>query len=51
MPFIDFVQRAARYVQCYLVQFKTYFDYVKALEYEEEPDYVWIKRLFKDLFD
>jgi casein kinase 1 len=23
---------------------------VKTLEFEEEPDYVWIKRLFKDLF-
>lgn len=21
------------------------------LEYEEEPDYNWVRRLFKDLFD
>lgn len=27
-----------------------YFDYIKSLKFEEIPDYIWIKRLFKDLF-
>jgi hypothetical protein len=32
-------------------EFEKYFNYIKTLEFEEEPDYVWIKRLFKDLFE
>lgn len=32
-------------------QFSEYFEYVRYLEFEEEPDYTWIKRLFRDLFD
>lgn len=32
-------------------EFIKYFGYVESLEFEEEPDYVWVKRLFKDLFD
>lgn len=31
--------------------FNQYFEYVRSLEFEEEPDYVWVKRLFKDLFE
>ena len=32
-------------------EFDRYFEYCQSLEFEEEPDYVWIKRLFSDLFD
>ncbi|CAD8141570.1 unnamed protein product [Paramecium pentaurelia] len=31
-------------------EFVKYFNYIKSLKFEEIPDYVWIKRLFKDLF-
>ena len=31
-------------------EFEIYFKYCKALKFEERPDYVWIRRLFKDLF-
>jgi hypothetical protein len=26
-------------------------NYTRSLKFEEKPDYLWIKRLFKDLFD
>lgn len=32
-------------------EFPKYFKYIQSLEFEEEPDYTWIKRLFKDLFE
>lgn len=32
-------------------EFQDYFNYVRSLEFEEEPDYTWMRRLFKDLFD
>jgi casein kinase 1 len=32
-------------------EFRRYFEYVRSLEFEEEPDYVWVKRLFRDLFE
>jgi casein kinase 1 len=31
-------------------EFEMYFKYCKSLKFEERPDYVWIRRLFKDLF-
>jgi hypothetical protein len=31
-------------------EFEIYFKYCKSLKFEERPDYVWIRRLFKDLF-
>ena len=24
---------------------------MRTLEYEEEPDYIWLRQLFKDLFE
>lgn len=32
-------------------EFGIYFNYCKSLKFEERPDYVWIRRLFKDLFN
>lgn len=34
----------------FVEEFYFYFDYVRALKFEEKPDYVMIKRRFKDLF-
>lgn len=31
-------------------EFLEYFRYCRNLKFEEKPDYVWIRRLFKDLF-
>ncbi len=31
-------------------EFNTYLKYCRSLKFEERPDYVWIRRLFKDLF-
>jgi len=31
-------------------EFRTYFDYVHGLRFEDKPDYAYLKRLFKDLF-
>jgi casein kinase 1 len=28
----------------------TYLKYCRSLKFEEKPDYVWIRRVFKDLF-
>eukprot|EP00825_Cyclidium_porcatum_P029638 TRINITY_DN31597_c0_g1_i1.p1 TRINITY_DN31597_c0_g1~~TRINITY_DN31597_c0_g1_i1.p1 ORF type:complete len:303 (+),score=51.51 TRINITY_DN31597_c0_g1_i1:130-1038(+) len=32
-------------------EFYEYFRYCRNLKFEEKPDYVWIRRLFKDLFN
>lgn len=34
----------------FLEEFATYMKYARNLKFEERPDYVWIRRLFKDLF-
>jgi casein kinase I homolog HRR25 len=31
-------------------QFIDYMSYVKNLKFEEKPDYMYIRRMFKDLF-
>jgi len=31
-------------------EFEVYLKYCRSLKFEERPDYVWLKRLFKDLF-
>ena len=33
-----------------LEQFIEYMDYVKGLEFEEQPNYRWIQTTFRDLF-
>ena len=32
------------------VEFKSFFDHVKALRFEDRPDYDYLKRLFRELF-
>lgn len=32
-------------------EFEMYFHYVKGLKFDERPDYIWIRRVFKDLFE
>lgn len=32
-------------------EFGKYFEYVRTLEFEEEPDYAWMRRVLKDLFE
>lgn len=32
-------------------EFETYLKYCRALKFEERPDYTWLKRLFKNLFE
>lgn len=31
-------------------EFEVFLKYCRSLKFEERPDYVWLKRLFKDLF-
>lgn len=31
-------------------EFEIYLKYCRSLKFEERPDYVWLKRLFKNLF-
>ena len=31
-------------------EFAIYFNYCKSLKFEERPDYVWLRKLFKDLY-
>lgn len=33
-----------------LDEFKTYMNYCRNLRFEEKPDYVWIKNLFRNLY-
>ncbi len=32
------------------VEFKTYMNYCRQLKFEEQPDYFYLKQLFKELF-
>jgi len=31
-------------------EFQTYFNYVCSLQFDEDPDYLYIKKLFKEVF-
>lgn len=33
-----------------LDEFKTYMNYCRNLRFEEKPDYIWIKNLFRNLY-
>jgi casein kinase 1/casein kinase I family protein HRR25 len=33
-----------------IAEFKAYFEHVKALRFEDRPDYDYLKRLFRELF-
>ena len=45
-----FVKDCLVFFYLYLEQFIDYMSYVKNLKFEEKPDYMFIKRMFKDLF-
>ena len=33
-----------------LAEFRAYFEYCRALRFDDKPDYAYLKRLFKELF-
>jgi len=34
----------------YPAEFRAYFEYCRALRFDDKPDYAYLKRLFKELF-
>ena len=49
LPYIFYVKDFLVYFEI-LEQLSEYFYYVKNLKFEEKPDYMLIRRMFKDLF-
>ena len=38
------------YLMIFLVEFSTYLNYCRSLRFEDKPDYLYLRKMFKEIF-
>ena len=40
-----------KFIKFFLVEFSTYLNYCRSLRFEDKPDYSFLRKMFKELFN